>query len=160
MSIRWADVPVTIETMRDLIIAMNESGRRLAAGVQGDSVTNIVQNITTRGGGGRGSTGYAAWYGITYAATVTPDYLNGPNQKVTLTGSITINFPTNAVDGQPFRLLLIQDATGYRTITVTALGIPDARIASQPPSTYLLICGVFDGTTKLRITSITQGLSA
>lgn len=66
------------------------------------------------------SKGNATEYAITYAATITPNMLNGPNQKCTLTGNVTVAVPTNGQVGSRIRLRLIQDATGSRVITLAA----------------------------------------
>lgn len=54
----------------------------------------------------------------TYAATITPDPLQG-GVSVTLTGNITIaNTLTNGIGpGMEFEVRLKQDATGSRTVT-------------------------------------------
>lgn len=54
---------------------------------------------------------------ITYGSTITPDFSLANNYQVQLTGSPTINNPTNIVAGQSGNLSIYQDATGSRTIT-------------------------------------------
>lgn len=56
-------------------------------------------------------------YEITYGATVTPDYENGDEQFVTLTGDITFNAPSNMVVGDWLMLKVVQDSTGGRAVT-------------------------------------------
>ena len=62
---------------------------------------------------------------IMYAATITPDcsilpFENG-TFETTLTGNVTIAAPTNPVDGQEICIILVQDATGSRTLTWNAV---------------------------------------
>lgn len=62
-------------------------------------------------------------YTITYAATITPNVLNGLDQKCTLTGNVTVAVPSvtaGVVVGTRFRVRLIQDGTGSRVITFGA----------------------------------------
>jgi len=110
----WQDLPERISA-EDLIRAINERGRRLGAGNAG-TVTNIVTNsITSSSSSGPA---ISPWFAITYGATITPNLANGTNQRCTLTGNITVNFPTGAVDGGGLTLVLIQDATGDRVVTL------------------------------------------
>lgn len=44
---------------------------------------------------------------LTYASTVTPDCDDGLSRSVTMTGDMTINAPTNAVDGMRLRIKLL-----------------------------------------------------
>ena len=53
---------------------------------------------------------------LTDASTITVNWLQGNQQKVTLGGNRTINF-TNYISGQVLRLVVCQDATGSRTVT-------------------------------------------
>jgi len=54
---------------------------------------------------------------ITYASTITPDYLNSNKQYVTLTGDVTVGSPINMEVGDFIQLEFIQDGTGGRDIT-------------------------------------------
>jgi hypothetical protein len=54
---------------------------------------------------------------ITDGATPDINWSSGATQKITLGGNRTFNTPTNPVAGQVYRLILIQDATGSRTMT-------------------------------------------
>lgn len=56
-------------------------------------------------------------YSLTYADPLAIDWSNGSTQYTTLTGSPTLSTPSNPVNGQVYRLRLIQDATGSRTVT-------------------------------------------
>ena len=60
-----------------------------------------------------------AFYTITYAATITPDYTQGTTQFCQLTGNVTVANVTSSPtgSGQPLTLILQQDATGGRTVT-------------------------------------------
>lgn len=62
-------------------------------------------------------------YPETYAATLAPNYNNGPQQTISLTGNIVINEPTNMIVGDVLFLDFIQDATGGRTATWTFTGV-------------------------------------
>ena len=75
-------------------------------------------SVTGGSSGGLGGAVISPWYPITYGATITPNIANGTNQRCTLTGDITVNFPTGAVDGGGLTLVLIQDATGSRVVTL------------------------------------------
>jgi len=55
-------------------------------------------------------------YTLTYGASLAPDFNNGPIQKVTLTGSPDFDAPSNLQDGAVYRIILIQDGSGSRTI--------------------------------------------
>lgn len=59
---------------------------------------------------------YGSLYTATDAATVTFDLANSPLQVATLGGNRTLAL-ANVQAGQPFTLLLKQDATGGRTVT-------------------------------------------
>lgn len=72
---------------------------------------------------------------ITYAASITPDCTTGNFFRVTLTGALTINNPTGAVDGQKIMFELIQDATGSRVVTLGAAFAFGTGIASFTATT-------------------------
>lgn len=106
---------------------------------------------------GGGSTVTAAPYVITFASTITPDYSNGSIQEVTLTGDITINFPTNAVAGGSFLLVWAQDATGGWEITLDPGYKLGEELAFGDPSTVTALGGYFMSATELRVTIFRQG---
>jgi hypothetical protein len=56
-------------------------------------------------------------YEITYANPFDINWNNGNSQYVSMTGSPTINTPTNPIAGQKYSLKLCQDGTGSRTVT-------------------------------------------
>lgn len=56
-------------------------------------------------------------YVMTYAGSLAIDYLDGDQQKVTLTGNPTLSAPTNMEIGDWLLLEFLQDATGGRSIT-------------------------------------------
>lgn len=64
------------------------------------------------------ASGNQAFQTLTDAATIATDCSTGLNFKVTLGGNRTLGNPTNAVDGQRYVWMLIQDATGSRTLTL------------------------------------------
>lgn len=50
------------------------------------------------------------------STAITLDLANGTVQKITLTGTCTITFPSNTA-GKSLLLMLLQDGTGSRTVT-------------------------------------------
>lgn len=52
------------------------------------------------------------------SGTVTIDFATGLNFKMTLVGNVTLANPSNLKSGQAFGLLMVQDGTGTRTISV------------------------------------------
>ena len=99
----------------------------------------------------------AAPYVITYSATITPDYSNGAIQEVTLTGDITVDFPTSGTVGGEFLLILIQDSTGGWEITLDAGYKLGSELAYGDASTVTAIGGYFMSATELRVTIFRQG---
>lgn len=55
-------------------------------------------------------------YTLTDGATVAVDWNNSHNQEVTVAGNRTLTF-SNGVSGQTYRITIIQDGTGSRTIS-------------------------------------------
>jgi hypothetical protein len=58
---------------------------------------------------------------VTYASTITPDATTGNYFRCTLTGNVTLAAPTGGVDGQKVIIELVQDSTGSRLVTTSAL---------------------------------------
>lgn len=57
---------------------------------------------------------------LTYSASQTIDFSLGQVFDLTLTGNVTLNTPTNMVNGGRHILILRQDATGSRTVTFSS----------------------------------------
>jgi hypothetical protein len=74
----------------------------------------VVQNTFT------GVTNAYPYTAITDGATVTINCQVADSQSVTIAGNRTMAAPTNPADGQQIDLLVIQDATGGRTLTWNA----------------------------------------
>jgi hypothetical protein len=91
--------------------ALPDAGTALATAYLSSvqAAADIAQNATIR----------QTVYPLTYAATLTPNPVNGPIQTVTLTGNVTINAFSSPLSGQTIRLVLTQDATGSRLLTST-----------------------------------------
>lgn len=85
------------------------------------STVNPVQPISTGGGSSSGSgagAGSVTYYvGTISAGTYTPNITNGEVQEITLTSNVTINAVTGASGPAKLKLVLVQDATGSRTVT-------------------------------------------
>lgn len=78
-----------------------------------------LYNPSTGGGGGSTYPGYTAPVALTYAATVTPDCNDGLVRKTSLTGNITLNEPTNPVEGMGWEWWVTCDGTA-RTLSLHA----------------------------------------
>jgi hypothetical protein len=85
--------------------------------------TNIGLEITTKGTGliKLNDAAYNAEATLTDGATIDWAVNAAPVAKVTLAGNRTINAPTGGSAGQFVSLLVIQDATGTRTLTWNAV---------------------------------------
>ncbi len=57
---------------------------------------------------------------MTFASSQTWDLANGLYQEVTLTGNMTLGFPSNAAEGETVYIIMKQDSTGGRTLTLNS----------------------------------------
>ena len=81
------------------------------------------------------------------AATITPNAANGSVQKYTLTGNITWNAFGTPVAGQSITMILVQDATGSRTLTSTGIKWSGASKTLSTAANSIDIATVYyDGT--------------
>lgn len=99
---------------------------------------------------------------ITFAASVTPDFSTGNYFRITLTGNVTINNPTNATDGQKAIFEIIQDATGSRTVTLGAgfaFGTSIASFTATTTASKRDLLGVVynSSAAKFYVTAVAQG---
>jgi hypothetical protein len=82
-------------------------------------------------------------------ASLTINWNNGPVQKVTLTNNATLTF-SNATSGGTYTLILVQDGTGGRTVTLT-----DWDFGDNTPSFNTginkknVVSGLYDGAEYL-----------
>jgi hypothetical protein len=90
---------------------------------------------------------------LTDGATISWDLSQNQVCKVTLAGNRTINAPTNAVEGATYVLVLIQDASGSRTVTWNAAYKFSAGIAPTLTTT----AGRADVITFICIGSVLYG---
>lgn len=98
-----------------------------------------------------------------YAANVAIDASAGDIFDITLTGNLTLDAPTNPVDGKRIQIRLKQDGTGSRTVTLNAIfRIP---ASTTPPLLYSTGANLMDifvaqynlGATKWDIISFIPG---
>lgn len=127
--------------------------KALAASASGATAGGAVT-----GGGGGPTT--SPWHTITYASTITPALSNGKNQRCTLTGNVTVAFPTGATDGGELRLVLIQDATGGRTVTLATGWKLDGAEVVTLPNTKSTIEVCFKSSTEVESINFTTGVPA
>ena len=90
-------------------------------------------------------------FGITYNASITPNWSNGTVQTVTLTGNTAFAAPSNMTAGTSLTLIIRQDATGGRTATWNASykfagGVPSLSTAISAIDTVNIF---YDGTDYL-----------
>lgn len=97
-----------------------------------------------------------AFLADTFAATYVPDpYLTAGTIELTLTANITINVPTQTcAPGTKLTLVLIQDATGGRTMTFGA-GYRTNWTPVTTASKANMIAFVYDGTSWFQVASAT-----
>lgn len=108
-----ATAAITNATTLNNIPAINYARQsRTAAEV---SANTIVQNTFTD------VTNAQPYHTVTDGATVTINCQIGDCQILTLGGNRTMAAPSNPVDGQQIDLLVVQDATGGRTLTWNAV---------------------------------------
>lgn len=80
--------------------------------------------------------------------TKTIDWLNGPVQKVTMTGNCTFSF-TNAVAGRPYVLIMDQGAGGF-SATLTGWNWGDSSfVPNTAAGMKNAVTGLWDGTEYL-----------
>lgn len=79
-------------------------------------------------------------------ATITPDAANGSVQKYTLTGNITLNAFGTPVAGQSMTLILVQDATGSRTLTSSMKWAGGTKTLSTAANSIDIATIYYDGT--------------
>ena len=112
----------TASAVNHLEITNAAVGNNPTFSVAGDD-TNIGLELTTKGTGliKFNDAAYNAEETLTDGATIDWAVNEAPVAKVTLAGNRTINAPTGGSAGQFVSLLVIQDATGTRTLTWNAV---------------------------------------
>jgi len=82
----------------------------------------------------------------TSSGTITPDIANGSIQKITLNGNMTFSSITGIGAGDSFTLIVVQDATGTRTLTSTMKFAGAAKTLSTDANAIDVISVFYDGT--------------
>lgn len=87
------------------------------------SASTVVQNVFT------GVTNAYPYTVIAELPTTIIDAQDSDSQQLTLTGNRTMGIPSNPSDGQQIDLLVIQDATGERTLTWNSIFLFEGGVA-------------------------------
>ena len=107
--------------------------------------------------------GAGAEYVITYAASVTPNLLNGPLQSMTLTGALALAVPSDAaaVVGSRIRIRLIQGSGGTKVITFAAgYHFPGGAPTESTTAAYVdVLDAVYNGTVWNATLSVASATS-
>lgn len=82
--------------------------------------------------------------GLAYGSTITWDYSDGYNAKVTLTGDAILDIQ-NAENGDAGTIVVIQDAVGGRTLTLPGLEINGGVSFSSSPGVINILAWLYDG---------------
>lgn len=78
-------------------------------------------------------------------ASIVIDWANGPVQKLTLTANCAVTF-SNPVSGRPHVLVMHQDATGSRTVTLADFDFGDgAYVPNTAASRINVVTGLWNG---------------
>lgn len=81
--------------------------------------------------------------------SITINWNNGPVQKLTLTGNCTVSF-SNPLSGGTYTLILVQDGTGGRTVTLTGWTFGDnAPTYNTGASKKNVVVSLYDGSAYL-----------
>jgi len=100
---------------------------------------------------------------VTYAASVTPNLLNGPLQSMTLTGALALAVPSDAaaVVGARLRMRLIQGSGGTKVITFAAgYHFPGGAPTESTTAGFVdVLDAVFNGTVWNATLSIASATS-
>lgn len=83
-------------------------------------------------------------FALTYALTLSPNAANGSVQKVTLTGNTTISAFTTPIAGQSITIILVQDASGSRTLTST-FKFSGSKVLSTAANSIDIMTVYYDG---------------
>jgi hypothetical protein len=89
------------------------------------------------------------------SGTITPDFVNGSIQTMTLTGSITMNTLANAIAGRSMTLIVTQGGSGSYTLTSSMLFAGAAKTLSTAVGAKDIISVFYDGSTYYA--SLTKG---
>ena len=89
------------------------------------------------------------------SGTITPDFVNGSIQTMTLTGSITMNSLANAVAGRSMTLIITQGGSGSYTLTSSMLFSNGYKTLSPGVGAIDLVSVFYDGTNYYA--SLTNG---
>jgi hypothetical protein len=82
-------------------------------------------------------------------SSITINWDNGPVQKVTLTGNATFTF-SNPQSGSSYTLILVQDATGTRSVTLSGFDFGDNIPTFNTTATKKnVVSALYDGTEYL-----------
>lgn len=108
---------------RTTVLASSNAGAAISATSAAQVFVTALANDVSPSG----------WFALTDGATVSWNMLtSGCNASITLGGNRTLATPTNAQAGQTYTLLVVQDATGSRTLTWPASTIIDWGGAGTP----------------------------
>jgi hypothetical protein len=77
--------------------------------------------------------------------TITPDFVDGSIQNLTLTGNITLNSLGNALAGRSMTLILNQDGTGGRTLTSSMKFAGGYKTLSTAPNATDILIVFYSG---------------
>lgn len=77
-------------------------------------------------------------YVITYAATITPNCLNGRNQEVVVTGNMAVDLPVNRAS-RSLRLKIIFGGSGGYDIDLSAYKMRSSFTYSSEVDTYIAL---------------------
>ena len=101
---------------------------------------------------------------ITYAATIAPDASLSNAFEITLTGNLTLNQPTNPKSGQVVTILLRQDSTGSRLLTLgtTFYGNPsdDLTLTTSVNNVDILILYYDGASARWRVMNLKKGIAS
>lgn len=97
---------------------------------------------------------------LTDAATITTDALVSNNFRVTLGGNRTLANPTNLADGMKLNWVIVQDATGSRTLTFGSAfnwGGAGAPVLSTAANAIDMISAYYDATSGKLLATFRKG---
>lgn len=108
-----------------------------------------------------------AWRGgaqtLTDGANIAWDVRKGAIGKVTLGGNRTLSAPSNIIEGRRYFIVIIQDATGSRTLTWNAAydfgttGAPTLTTTASKADLVEFLAVKIGSSTKMRYVTCTKG---